>query len=65
VRDPGEREPLAWNGVLEGLADRLRAIPAPAATSPLGAVIRGVTGRIDAQYLEIRAVIEGRANPGR
>jgi hypothetical protein len=63
ARDPQEREPLAWNGMLQGLADQLRAIPAPKASSPLGAVVRGVTARIDRQFRDVRAEIAARPHP--
>lgn len=55
AKNPQNREPLAWNGVLEGFADRLRNAKAD---SPLGLVIRNVVARIDRQAAEERAQYE-------
>jgi hypothetical protein len=62
ARDPQNREPLAWNGVLEGLADRVRAeAPRLPAGSTLGSVARAVVDRLDDGYRNERVVYEARA----
>jgi hypothetical protein len=66
ARDPQNREPLAWTGVLEGFADRLRADAArfPAGTR-LGDVERGVVARLDDEYRNERTVYEAHAPAAR
>jgi hypothetical protein len=55
--DPAHREPLAWNGVLEGLADKLRTTaPHDGAQVPLGRVVTAVVTRLDSQYATERSV---------
>jgi hypothetical protein len=51
VRDPHSQEPLAWNGILEGYADKLRSLAAdlPRSTK-LSAVAHAVVARLDEQY---------------
>jgi hypothetical protein len=62
ARDPQNREPLAWNGVLEGLADRVRAeAPRLPAGSTLSTVARAVVERLDDGYRNERIVYEARA----
>ena len=55
--DPQRLEPLAYNGVLEGFADRLRAPPV-ASGSPLGDVARAVAARLDEQFRNERAAYD-------
>jgi hypothetical protein len=54
--DPAHREPLAWNGVLEGLADKLRTLAPHSDSKPLGQVIGSVVTRLDDQYATQRSV---------
>ncbi len=55
--DPAHREPLAWNGVLEGLADKLRTLaPHMGDSKPLGQVVGSVVTRLDDQYATQRSV---------
>lgn len=55
VRDPQNREPLAWIGTLEGLADRLRRLtPSP----ELARVTRSVVERLDAEAAGARAAVD-------
>jgi hypothetical protein len=55
AKDPQNREPLAWNGVLEGFADRLR----DSHTDPsLDAVATNIVTRIDQQSARARAAFE-------
>jgi hypothetical protein len=62
AKDPQNREALAWNGVLDALADRLR----PASDDPvLGAVVRGVVARLDRQRAGELAAFEAHAAPDR
>lgn len=51
ARDPQNREPLAWTGVLEGFADKLRADGSlfPGGT-PLGDAERGIIARLDDEF---------------
>jgi len=62
ARDPQNREPLAWTGVLEGFADRFRAdafhFPADSA---LGQIQRATTARLDEEYRKDRAWYEAHA----
>lgn len=55
ARDPQNREPLAWNGVLEGLADQLRDVRTDTA---LDAVARNVVARLDRQANAERAAFD-------
>lgn len=50
ARSPQNREPLAWQGVLAGFADKLRADEARGGASPLVAVERAVIGRLDQEF---------------
>jgi hypothetical protein len=62
AHDPQNREPLAWNGVLEGLADRVRAeVPHLPAGSTFDAVARAIVERLDDGYRNERIVYEARA----
>jgi hypothetical protein len=55
AKSPQNREPLAWNGVLEGIADRLRGTH----TEPsLDAVTTSIVARIDQQSSRARAAFE-------
>jgi hypothetical protein len=55
ARNPSNREPLAWNGVLQGLADRLRELhPDPA----LDHVAQNVVARIDRQATTLRRAFD-------
>ena len=55
VRDPQNREPFAWIGTLEGLADRLRDLhPDPAIDHVTQRVIR----RLDHEAIGVRAAVE-------
>ncbi len=62
ARHPQNREPLAWTGVLEGIADRLRAdsVVFPTGT-PLGDVERAIAIRLDAEYADERAAYAAHA----
>lgn len=66
AHDPQNREPLAWTGVLEGFADKLRADGArfPSGT-PLGDVERGVVARLDKEFRAEREVYEAHAPANR
>ena len=55
-REVGHREPLAWNGMLEGFADKLRALEPRIAEPSLGKVMGSVTSRLDDQYKTERSV---------
>jgi hypothetical protein len=59
VQDPRNREPLAWNGILEGYADKLRALEAdlPPSTQ-LGTAAHAIVARLDGQYASQRALSE-------
>ncbi len=55
--EPSHREPLAWNGVLEGFADKLRALePHVGESTRLGQVVGAVVTRLDSQYTTERSV---------
>lgn len=58
ARSPQNREPLAWNGVLEGFADKLRDVHTE---SSLDAVARSIVARIDQQAARARAAFEAHA----
>jgi hypothetical protein len=60
ARDPQNREPLAWTGVLEGFADALRkdATDASAQRAALVSIERSVVRRIDEEYREERRAYE-------
>ncbi|AKV04431.1 hypothetical protein AKJ09_11094 [Labilithrix luteola] len=58
ARDPQNREPLAWNGILVGLADRLRNAPVDPS---LAKVTSSVVARIDQQAASERAAFEAHA----
>jgi hypothetical protein len=62
AHDPQNREPLAWTGVLEGFADRLRAdlFHFPAGNA-LGEVERATVVRLDEEYKSERAAYEAHA----
>jgi len=62
ARDPQNREPLAWTGVLEGFADRLRAdaFHFPAGTA-VGDVERATVTRLDEEYRKEREAYEAHA----
>jgi hypothetical protein len=66
ARHPQNREPLAWTGVLEGIADRLRAdsVAFPAGT-PLGDVERAIAIRLDAEYSDEQAAYAAHAQADR
>jgi len=59
VRDPHSQEPLAWNGILEGYADKLRSLEAdlPRSTK-LSVVARAVVAHLDEQYARECALAE-------
>jgi hypothetical protein len=46
----GNREPLAWSGVLEGFADKVRTDAARVPATPLNEVERRVVARLDTEY---------------
>lgn len=51
AHDPQNREPLAWTGVLEGFADRLRAeAPRLPTGAPLRDVERAIIARLDEEF---------------
>jgi hypothetical protein len=55
--DPAHREPLAWNGVLKGFADKLRGLePRIIDTARLAPVTSAVVTRLDSQYDVERSV---------
>lgn len=54
--DPSHREPLAWNGVLAGFADKLRVIEPRVAEPQLERVVEAVAARLDDQYKGERTV---------
>lgn len=58
ARDPQNREPLAWNGILVGLADRLRNAPVDPS---LAKVSSSVVARIDQQAASERASFDAHA----
>ena len=62
AHNPQNMEPLAWTGVLDGMADRLaaEAVRLPPA-SQLGDVEKAVVARLDEQYENERAVFEAHA----
>jgi hypothetical protein len=54
--DPAHREPLAWNGVLEGFADKLRALQSHVGSTSLAQVAASIATRLDGQYQTERSV---------
>jgi hypothetical protein len=66
ARDPQNREPLAWTGVLEGFADRLRAAASrfPPDT-PLGDVRAAIVARLDDEFRNERVIYEAHAPASR
>ncbi len=58
AHDPQNREPLAWTGVLEGFADRLRAQEAHVGRGPLATVEQSVAQRLDEEFRNERVVYE-------
>jgi hypothetical protein len=54
--DPAHREPLAWNGLLDGFADKLRVLEPHVAQPQLGHVLESVATRLDDQYKSERSV---------
>jgi hypothetical protein len=58
ARDPQNREPLAWQGVLEGFADKLRADEARGGRTLLAAVERAIAGRLDQQFRDGRTLYQ-------
>jgi hypothetical protein len=66
AHDPQNREPLAWTGVLEGFADRLRSdLSRPAHDAALAAVERGIVQRLDRQYADVREIYQAHATSDR
>jgi hypothetical protein len=63
ARDPQNREPLAWTGVLAGFADELRkdAADSDATRAPLVSVERSIIRRLDEEYRNERIVYEAHA----
>jgi hypothetical protein len=62
ARDPQNREPLAWTGVLEGFADKLRDDAANFAPgTPIGDVQRGMIVRLDRAFRDQREVFAAHA----
>jgi hypothetical protein len=63
ARDPQNREPLAWTGVLEGFADELRKdlTDASAQRAPLVSIERSVVRRIDEEYRDERRAYDAHA----
>jgi hypothetical protein len=63
ARNPQNREPLAWTGVLEGFADELRrdATDATAQRAALVSIERAVVRRIDEEYRSERQAYEAHA----
>jgi hypothetical protein len=63
ARDPQNREPLAWTGVLEGFADELRkdATDTSARRAALVNIERSVVRRIDDEYRNEREAYEAHA----
>jgi hypothetical protein len=58
AKDPQNREPLAWSGVLLGFADKLRRVR----TDPsLDAVAHSIVARLDEQAARTRAAFEAHA----
>jgi hypothetical protein len=59
LRDPNSQEPLAWNGILQGYADKLRSLAAdlPRSTK-LSVVAHAVVARLDEQYARECALAE-------
>ncbi len=60
ARDPQNREPLAWNGTLLGLADHLRQLRTGTILDPIS---QSVVARIDRQAASARASFDAHA-PG-
>ena len=54
--EPAHREPLAWNGLLDGFADKLRVVQPHVGESQLGRVMQAVAARLDDQYQGERSV---------
>ena len=54
--DVSHREPLAWNGLLDGFADKLRVLEPRVAQPQLGKVVNSVADRLDDQYKSERSV---------
>jgi hypothetical protein len=61
--DVTHREPLAWNGLLDGFADKLRVLE-PHAHPQLGHVLTAVADRLDDQYKSERSVALSYARRG-
>jgi hypothetical protein len=61
ARDPQNREPLAWTGVLAGFADRLRADEVRVGASPLADIERAIVARLDEESKNARVVYEAHA----
>lgn len=55
ARDPQNREPFAWSGTLEGLADRLRPLRLE---PPLDGIRHRVTARLDLEARSMRDAFE-------
>jgi hypothetical protein len=55
ARDPQNREPLAWNGVLAGFADRLREVRTG---TSIDGVAQEIVSRLDQQEANLRAAFE-------
>lgn len=56
-KESAHREPLAWNGMLKGFADKLRVLePRVGDATPLEKVMSSVVTRLDGQYDNERSV---------
>jgi hypothetical protein len=60
AHDPQNREPLAWTGVLQGFADRLRANVLRLGAGPLAMIALSVAERLDQEFRNERIVYEAR-----
>lgn len=64
--EPIDREALAWGGVLQGFADRLRSdAPRVSTRTPLPDVLARVAARLDEEHRTLLALFEAERHAGR
>jgi hypothetical protein len=61
--DPSHREPLAWNGLLDGFADKLHVLGPHVSHPQLNQVLGAVADRLDDQYKSERSVAMSYVKP--